>query len=269
MKPLYVLKIGGSVATHKNRTGFSVRRSQLRKVAQQIGGAMKKADFQLILIHGAGGFGHALAKEYGLKEGTGKNKQKLKGALLSRIANQQLDHAIAEILVAEGLPVVPVHTASVILQNDHKIDFFDIAAVKEALEQGCIPLLYGDMVFDKKLGMTVCSGDSIAPYLAEKLGATKMFFASDIDGVFTQDPYVFRGTQLIEKVLMGDLFKNTKISQSHNVDVTGGLFGKIQKMNSLKGSAVQSIEIFNGFDADNYKKILLNKNFPHTQIFFK
>ena len=85
MKPLYILKIGGSVATYKNRPGFSVRSSLLKKIAISIREAQKKENFDLILIHGAGAAGHQLAKQYGLQRGTGKNQKKMHGAFLCRI----------------------------------------------------------------------------------------------------------------------------------------------------------------------------------------
>lgn len=269
MKPLYVLKIGGSVATYKNRPGFSVRRSLLKNVADQILAAKKKNDFDLILIHGAGGYGHFLAKKYELKKGTGKDKEKLHGALLSRCANQKLNGAITDILVEQGLSITPVHTASVIVQENQEISSFDLSAVQEALENECIPLLYGDMVFDKRLGMTVCSGDAIAPYLADKFRASRIIFASDIAGMFTCDPYLNPDAKLVENISFDDIQESVSVSHSHNVDVTGGLLGKINQIGSLRNKGLESVEIFDGLNAGNYKEILTGENFPHTKIFFK
>ena len=266
MKPIYILKIGGSVATHKNKKGFSVRHSLMKKVAQSIIFAKKEKDFDLVLVHGAGGFGHTLAKEYELMDGTGNDKRKIEGALLSRNANQRLNNAITEIFVSEGLPITSVHTASVIINNNKKIVDFNMLTVKESLKKNCIPILYGDMVFDKKLGMTICSGDAIVPYLADKLKIKKMFFASDIEGVFTKDPYLHNDAELVENISLKNIKKNIKLSESHNADATGGLLGKIKKISILCGKGSKSVEIFNGLSEKNYEKILLGKNFPHTRI---
>jgi isopentenyl phosphate kinase len=266
MKPLYILKIGGSVATLKNRPGVSVRRDLLRKAAEAIKDAMEEKDFHLILIHGAGAAGHQLAKKYNLAEGIGMNPKKWYGALISRIANSKLDTAIAEIFISKGLRVTSVHTASAIVQKNKKISHCNLEIIKEALRQNSIPMLYGEMVFDTKLGMSICSGDAIAPYLAEKLGAQKMFFASDIDGIFTKDPHIHKDAKIIEKINLGEIKNKAQISVSHNVDVTGGLMGKIEKLGNVHHNALKSIEIFNGLREENYAKVILGKEFPHTVI---
>lgn len=269
MKPLYILKIGGSVATHKNRPGYSIRRSLLGKIAQALRSARKKKDFDLILIHGAGALGHSLAKQYGLKNGTGTDVKKMRGALLSRSANQRLDGDIVDIFTGAGLSVVAVHTASVIVQHDQMIKHFDTAAVKAALDKNCIPMLYGDMVFDEQLGMSICSGDAIAPPLALEFGANKIFFASDIDGVMTKDPFIHADAELIEEIPASAMEKEFSATGSHNVDVTGGLGGKMKKIERLRWSNIETVEIFNGLDEKNYEKIFLEKDFPHTTIFLK
>jgi isopentenyl phosphate kinase len=267
MKPLYILKLGGSVVTHKDKAGASVRKKLLIKVARSIKKAQKKKNFNLILIHGAGAGGHQLAKKYSLKDGAGKIKKRWYGSLVSRVANQELNNAIVKIFVSEGLRTVSVHTASAIVQMNKKIHKFNIDLVAEALYQNCTPVLYGEMVFDRKLGMTICSGDSIAPYLADKFKAKKVLFASDVEGIFDKDPHLNKGAKLIEKIKMGEINKKARLSHSHNIDVTGGFMGKIEKISQIKLNSLESVEIFDGFKTENYLNILLGKKFRHTSIY--
>ena len=254
------------MATYKNRLGISVRRSLIKKIASSIKSAKEKKKFNLILLHGAGAAGHQLARKYGLKDGTAKNGNKWRGALLSRVVNQKLNTAITEIFVSKGLRVVPVHTASIVLQKNKKIIRFDTALVKEALRQKCFPLLYGDMVFDTALGMSICSGDALVPYLAKKLNAPKIFFASDINGIYTKDPYINKNAKLIKEITLQGITRDVQLSKSHNVDVTGGLLGKMEELQTLRGASLKTVEIFNGLREKNYKKILLGEKFPHTVI---
>lgn len=271
MKPLYILKIGGSVATHKDDLGGLARTSLLKKIALAIKSAQYEKDFDLILIHGAGAGGHQLAKKYNLAVGTNGEKEKLKGALLSCIANQKLDNAIFEIFVSAGVNVFPIHTASTIVQKNKKISYCDMRMISEALRRDCVPILYGEMVFDEELEMSICSGDAIAPYLAKKLEAQKIFFASDIDGIFDRDPHIHKDAKLIENVYLGEILNNDKIeiTESHSVDVTGGLLGKIKNLNLKDMNSLQSVEIFNGLNEKNYTDIFLEKKFPHTVIKIK
>lgn len=266
MKELYILKIGGSIATDKEGAKLLVRKELLGQIGKQIRNAQKEGNFDLILIHGAGSFGHLLAQKYALKTGTGKDEKKIHGSLLSRLANQKLNRAVTESFFSAGLRIVPVHTASVIIQHQGRIASFDTEILEMAIAKGYIPLLYGDMVFDKTLGMSICSGDGIGAYLAKKLGAEKIFFASDIDGVFDKDPHLFADARLIEKIRLSDIHSAGNISHSHSIDATGGLGGKISSLAGLHGSSVQSIGIFNGFVAENYSKALRAESFMHTTI---
>lgn len=266
MKPLYILKLGGSVITKKDRSGGQLRLSLIRKIAKEIKASLESQSFNLILIHGAGSVGHQLAHKYELAKGANQTKKGWKGSLISRIANQTMDVSISDIFVKNSLPVVSIHTSSVIIQTNGKISHFDLGTIKESLKQNCIPLLYGEMVLDRKLGMTICSGDAIAPYLAKKLGAQKMFFASDIDGVFNQDPHLHRNAKLIKKIRLSDIEKKSKLTHSHSIDTTGGLLGKIKKIKEFKSSEIKSVEIFNGLEPKNYKKALSGKSFNHTFI---
>lgn len=265
-KQLYIMKIGGSIATNKQSAKRSVRKELLFAIARSIKESQEKGGFDLVLIHGAGSFGHVLAQKYALKSGTGEDPRKVRGALLSRIANQGLDADITKIVFRAGLRIVPVHTASVITQDRGRIVTFDFCALRLALEKGYVPLLYGDMVFDETLGMSICSGDTIAASAALELRAQKIFFASDIDGVFDRDPHLFADAQLIERMTLGDIHGVGNISHSHSVDATGGLLGKLNSLLEIRGSATERIELFNGFFPENYRKALLGEPFPHSSI---
>lgn len=257
------------MATFKNKPGISVRKNLLRKIAKTIISAKKKKDFDLILIHGAGAAGHQLAHRYNLRDGAISNKQGWIGSFESRLVNQKLDISITEILTSAGLRITPIHTASAIIQKNKDISHFDIQPIKEALKWDCIPLLYGEMVFDTEIGMSICSGDIIAPHLASKLNVEKMFFASDIDGIFDRDPHQYKSATLIEKIELDQITKNAQLGKSHNIDTTDGLRGKISKLDTKYMGSLTSVEIFNGLKSSNFEKILLGGKFPHTIINIK
>jgi len=271
MKHLYILKIGGSVATFKDQSEFSVRVDLLRNIALTIKKIQEKKDFDLIIIHGSGSAGHHLAKKYNLDFGVAGNEERLRASLLSCVRNQKLNNMIFEIFISCGVKLFPVHTASVIVQKNGKIKCFNVETIKNAFKNGCVPILYGEMVFDNDLDMSICSGDAITPFLAKKFGAQKIFFASDIDGIFNQDPHLYEDAKLIENTTVSEIIINNKIKigGSHNTDVTGGLFGKIKKLDLSGIKSMETVEIFNGLDEKNYLKVFLNIDFPHTIIKIK
>ncbi len=257
--------------THKDRAGASVRVALLEKIAHCISEAQIRNDFDLILIHGAGAAGHQLAKQYQLSSGTLGDVQRFQGALLTCAANQRLNNTLFEIFASRGVRIFPVHTASTIIQKNKAIEYCDTNIIKESLRRNCWPILYGEMVFDRELEMSICSGDAIAAFLVGEMGAQKIFFASDIDGIFNKDPHLHKDAKLIEKISLSELLNSAdiKMTGSHNVDVTGGLWGKIKSFNLEKESSLQTVEIFNGLQEENYENIFLGKEFAHTSIEIK
>lgn len=274
MKKLYILKLGGSIVTNKKTSVLNVQRDLLAKIAKSISHIMKgNENISLIILHGAGGPGHHLAEQYGLQDGTGEDPFKLHGALLSRLTNQKLNTAVFDIFVENGAPIVPIHTGSTIFQDKKKITKFNTAIVTSTINNGFIPLIYGDMAFDKTLGLSICSGDASAAYLAKHLRAKKVLFATDTDGVFTTDPHIDKGASLINEISLQEVFskENINLDKSHNTDSTGGLSGKLRAFKdfSKEDSSLEEIVIFNGNNPKNFKEILLNKSSIGTHIKIK
>ena len=255
---IVILKIGGSIVTQKNRSGVFIRRVLLNRIAQEIRDVLKKdKNLRLIIVHGAGSAGHQLAKKYSLAEGVGGDAKKMKGALLICAEIQKLNVAVTRIFTEAGLTVSPVHTSSVIVQKKGVLDVCEHSAIDEVLHNDCIPLLYGDMVFDTKLGMSICSGDAIATHLALVYGASKIIYASDIDGLYDKDPHKYKEAQFVRKISIHDI-DTIQLSDSHNIDVTGGIKNKILSVNKKSNlSKLKKIIIFNGFRRGNFSQVLM------------
>ena len=64
-----ILKIGGSVITKKAENKFSVKEDSVQRIATEIKNARQKEQFQLILVHGVGPFGHTLVTKYNINNG--------------------------------------------------------------------------------------------------------------------------------------------------------------------------------------------------------
>lgn len=267
-KKLYIIKIGGSVATIKSSQKQRVRRTLLRQVCTEIQKVLAHdPSLQLIIIHGAGSFGHTLAHRYDLNKGTNAHKEGKKGVVLTRAAIQTLTTEVLHIALEVGLPAITLHTGSFFTRSKGAL-LYNKNIVTHLLNENYIPLLYGDMICDDVLGMSICSGDTIAAELTRVLSAEKLFFASDVDGIFTGDPYADTKAILIPEIsLARGVDLDNSLSGSHNLDVTGGLKGKIEKCEQLfKTSTLVEIHIFNGLQYKNYRKALMGAGFPHTVI---
>ncbi len=246
--------------TYKNSAKIKVRRKVLQQIAKELSHVLKNdSSKRVVLVHGAGSAGHVLARKYDLKKGVNGDKQKLKAALKIRENNQKLNAIIIKILTNAGLPVVPLHTGSVIAQSGGEIEDVNYDMVDMALKEGCVPVMYGEMAFDSKLGLSVCSGDEIVSQLADYLRVSKIIYASDIDGIYDLDPYKHRHAKLLQKISLPDLVSGNLVDlgESHSIDVTGGLFNKIRLLDErFSSNILKQVVVMNGLKKGNFKKSL-------------
>jgi len=267
MKSINILKLGGSVITYKNSHILKVRKKLIIKIGENLKDSQNIKPQNLILIHGAGSFGHQIAKKYHLQDGIKNQPEKWPAVIQTKLLCQKLNSEILNLL-NQNLPIFPIQTSSVIINKNKIISKFNLKPIQFALKNNLIPLLYGDMVFDEKLDASICSGDTIAAYLAKKLNINKIFFASDIDGVYNDDPFKNPRAKLIKEINITSLINNHSISESHHTDVTGGLKGKLGEFFDIKKfPSLQEIIIFNGLREKNYYQILTNNNIKCTRIF--
>lgn len=264
-----ILKLGGSMLTYKDKSSLHLRKDNLCQIIQILKKILKKnPNNKLILIHGAGAEGHFLAQKYNLIQGTKNDAKKQLGALKTRLSNQTLNTKILELFLEASLPLATIHSSSLITKTKKGTHPLSHKPIDYAFAQNCIPLLYGEMIFDKELGMSVCSGDLIAFLLAKKYKASRILFASDIDGMYTKDPYKNNDAELIKKTTLSELNNQdtVQLEGSHNVDVTGGLSNKIQTLQKHIHPALEDVCIFNGLVPENFSHIF-DKHPEGTQIF--
>jgi len=177
-----VLKLGGSVITVKDKP-MTPRPEAIRRLA----GEIAEADVKLILIHGGGSYGHPVASRYGIAGGY-RSEIQLRGFAETHQAMVKLNTLIVEALIEAGVPAIGVPPSSIIITTDGRITKLELQVLREMLKMGLTPVLYGDAVLDTRRGFTILSGDQLASRLAVELGAEKLIYGVDIDGVYTKDP---------------------------------------------------------------------------------
>jgi isopentenyl phosphate kinase len=134
-------------------------------------------------------------------------------------------------LVWHSIPVFSVAPSCCVVTENGRIKSFEDTAVRTLLNMGFVPVLYGDAIFDEKLGFTVLSGDQLVAYLARKFGAGKIVIGVDTDGLYDADPKIEKNAKLYTHLTLGDLEKvKSKLGGSTASDVTGGMLGKISEL---------------------------------------
>jgi isopentenyl phosphate kinase len=234
MNPV-ILKIGGSVITEKDSDiPERAKVGEIERIANEISSFKSESDSNIILIHGAGSFGHPQAMKYKLNEEFNAG-----GAYLTHASVKKLNSIVLESLNNAGVPSLPVHPLNSCLSENGQIVYFQVGQIKIMLKRRIMPVLHGDVVMDRVKGVSVLSGDRIIPYLASQLKASRIGAGSDVDGVLDEKGNVLKK---ITPLSFRDMKKDIKGSTS--IDVTGGMLGKVSELLKLANKGIGS-RIFN------------------------
>jgi isopentenyl phosphate kinase len=255
-----ILKIGGSVITQKDENMLQAKEDMIRKIAREIKKAREKKGFRLVLIHGAGPFGHKLVTDYGIKDGLDVSRG-IEGFVRTHNSMEDLNKTVMDIFREEGLLGFPVQPSACIVQENKKIVEFNTRAIEHLLDmdKDIIPIMYGDMVADRKLKGSVVSGDAITACLARKLKASSVLMGTDVDGIFSEDPKTNPKAELIGRIdssNFADVLR--KVGGAKTVDVTGGMKRKLEEIKENL-SGIRTV-IFNACRAGNTETALLGKD---------
>ena len=255
-----VLKLGGSVITRKDKAA-----SLDRPVVEAVAKELAKINSKLLLIHGAGSFGHPIAKKYAIHQGY-RERGQLRGVTETKRSMLHLTMMITELLAKHRVPVVPFLSSSCMVAKGGRLSIVDVDPFTMMLDLGLVPLCSGDVVADLKMGFSIVSGDQMAVHLAERLNATRVIFGCDVDGVFDSDPKKNPRAKLIRVLTPGTLKRQMKfLGESAATDVTKGMLGKMMESARLV-SLGKEVVIMNLRKPGNLTRLLQGKDIPCTRF---
>ena len=268
---MIILKLGGSIITEKDAKMPTINDKNLARISKEIKSALNHLDNSnngLIIVHGAGSFGHPFASEYQIgkpfKIEEDFEKKKI-GFSLTQSWVKKLNSIICDALREEGIPVVSIQPSSFVITKNKRIEFANLDIIKKYLENGFIPVIYGDVVLDNEetIKMAVVSGDQIINYLAKHLMPKRVILGTDVDGVFNKNPKKHSDARIITEVTSLDDLES--MDSTTNIDVTGGMIGKIKELIELAEIGIES-EIINAEKESFVEKALYGEIVLGTTI---
>jgi len=256
---MFILKLGGSVITKKSEQGC-FRPEVVDNLAREI----NKANTEVILVHGAGSFGHILAKQYELNKGY-KNEDQLHGFSLTHAMVQTLNSFVLKSLHSHNVSAVSLSPHSIVKLNDHELARMNYKIFEEYLDKHFTPVTFGDVVLDEKLGFSICSGDLLVMTLAKYFKPEKVIFVMDEDGLYTSNPKINKDAEFIESMTIEKLEKLTTSIDAH-ADVTGGMGGKIDTMKNISRLGIDTV-LLNGNKQDVLYNVLIGEDDKCTIVY--
>ena len=235
---MYIIKLGGSVITDKSKEAIFKN-----KIMDNLSKEIKKANKRCIIIHGAGSFGHILAKKYNLNNGF-KNQNQLKGFSETIHMVQILNNHVLKSLNQNSNNSVSIAPHNILKFKNHDVFKINFEIFSDYIKKNIIPVTFGDVVLDEDL--------------AKYFKPEKVIFIIDEDGLYTSNPKEDKNAELINNINHLDLRKlSTKLD--NHADVTRGMEGKINMISKIAKLGINTI-LLNGNKAERlYGALTENK----------
>jgi isopentenyl phosphate kinase len=236
-----VVKLGGSVITHKSASPPRLNHQAVKRIAQEL----KASKDQLVIVLGGGAHGHQAAHQFGFGDPTTPKERLLAGIPVIRHYMTVLSLQIEHMIQSAGIPAVVFPPFSFVLLHDGSISDFPAEFIRMSIRSGLAIITHGDVCFDDVRGASILSGDTILVHLAKVLDAESVYIGTDVDGVYEADPKDNPDARIIptidksniDRVLLG-------AGSSKATDVTGGMAAKLADLAKLAGMK-REIAVFN------------------------
>ncbi len=241
-KEITVIKLGGSLLTDKS-TPYKLR-DNIGDIGRELRECMDTDLIEsLVLIHGVGSFGHPPVLEHELYKGFKDESQLIYLTKTQNIVNNYR-LTLAKNLHDAGIPVNLMHPSSMVLGEKMAVKDYNFKSLKGFLSLGMIPFLGGDLMYDDVMGFSVCSGDQLAVVISKELGAKRLIYATDVEGVFTEDPKSNPNANAINEIninTLEGLIQNMK--ESGTLDASGRMVGKLNSILKAKALITNGLEV--------------------------
>ncbi len=264
MPEIVFLKLGGSLITDKTRVQ-TARLHLIRRLAVEISHALVKSPhLRLVLGHGSGSFGHAAAQAVGYDRGQPRTAP---GFARVAWAAAALNKQVAEAFHEAGIPLVVLPPSVSAEAYEGALQSLSLSPFQRALEQGLVPLTYGDVVWDRAGGWTIASTEAVFTFLARALQPRRIILAGEVPGVLRQD--ADSPEQLVAEITPQTWPSiRPSVHGARGMDVTGGMASKVEDaLNLVTTTPGLHVDIISGLEPGRVEDALVGERpVPCTRI---
>lgn len=262
MKKLVLVKLGGSLITDKSKP-YVAKTDTIKRLAEEIKQIILSQECLIVVGHGGGSFPHVPAKLYQTQKGFINEKSRF-GMALVQDAAAELNRIVVKQFLEAEMQAVSINPSSSLVANLGQIVNWYLSPIKMLIQSEIIPVVYGDVVLDKKLGCSILSTEVLLNYLALKLAkffsVSGIIYLGDTQGVYDEKG---RTIPVITPKSYAQLQKTFKASKG--IDVTGGMEHKMSEAIKIAKRGIR-VTIANGNEQGILEKIIHHKKAVLTEI---
>jgi isopentenyl phosphate kinase len=147
-----------------------------------------------------------------------------------------------------------------------------LEALKGWITIGMVPLLGGDVLYDRVMGFAIGSGDELAAVLARELQAKHLIFALDEPGVYDSNPKTNPQARLLPEIDINSLDRFLEqMEQSGKADASGAMKGKLSYIAGVSDLIKDGLDttLLSMMKYGNLKTLLKGQDLPCTRIVSK
>jgi isopentenyl phosphate kinase len=270
MRDCVVVKWGGSLITDKEH--LCTAKLDIIKSLSNVVKQCVDSGLDVILVHGAGSFGHLRAKHWRLNEGLlpgvifdSQNDCESQEQAISMVRNEMLtlNKYIVESLDNVGLEAVvssPHEWVRNIGSNFDGDIIRNFSYIKNSIN-----ITHGDVVeCDGDRNFGILSGDDLVVRLCKEIPNVKrlVFAIGGVDGILKRPPHVASKDDLIEEWSPGMKFIGI---HDQDIDVTGGIGLKAARGAEVAKAGIH-VSIVNGKYPDRVLSACMGNDFLGTTI---
>lgn len=250
---LALIKLGGSVVTHKDRP-LQANHDAIDNIAKTLAGI----DIPIVAVHGGGSFGHHWSVKYGMH--TKPDRYDLHGISVVHESMIALNQIIVNSMLKCGLNPYGILPSA--FMNGFKPIPVKIKELQTIANQKIIPVTFGDVIHVKDFNYSILSGDAIMTVLAAILKPSIVIFATNVDGIYKS----LETRELVKEIVVSDLKgKKVSFSQTGVSDVTGGMKRKVTEAFKIASFGIDVLMV-NGLVPERIKSVVQGDHVMGTLI---
>jgi isopentenyl phosphate kinase len=166
-----------------------------------------------------------------------------------------LNRYVIQALHEAGVPAMTFSPAASVWSQDGRVVKWDLSQIEYALEKEIVPVVHGDVIFDRARGGTILSTEDLFEHLARELHPRRILLAGLEEAVWADFPGRRHRVEVLTRASFNEI--STGVGESAGADVTGGMQSKVQQMLALveQVAGLQAL-IFSGEEQGNIEKAL-------------